>query len=91
MHFFDGAIYALYRSPRHGGRFSSSDRGPWNQAQSGPPHAARHLLPYVLVLPIILYECAMIVYPIAQGVYGSFQRIELASNKPADWVGSGEL
>ena len=39
-----------------------------------------HLLPYALALPTILYEIGMIVYPIAQGVYGSFQQIELASS-----------
>jgi multiple sugar transport system permease protein len=46
-----------------------------------------HLLPYALALPIILYEIAMIVYPIAQGIYGSFQQIELASNTEPTWVG----
>jgi multiple sugar transport system permease protein len=46
-----------------------------------------HLLPYALALPIILYEIAMIVYPIAQGIYGSFQQIELASNVEPTWVG----
>ena len=46
-----------------------------------------HLLPYALALPIILYEIAMIVYPIAQGIYGSFQQIELASNSAPTWVG----
>ena len=46
-----------------------------------------HLLPYVLALPIILYELLMIVYPIAQGIYGSFQQIELAANEPPTWVG----
>lgn len=44
-------------------------------------------LPYLLVLPIILFEGALIVYPILQGIYGSFTRIELASNRPAQWVG----
>lgn len=29
----------------------------------------------------------MIVYPIAQGIYGSFTRIELASNRPPVWIG----
>jgi multiple sugar transport system permease protein len=53
------------------------------------PRARRrlHLLPYALALPIILYEIGMIVYPIAQGVYGSFQQIELASNVEPTWVG----
>ncbi len=46
-----------------------------------------HLLPYLLVLPIILFEGVMIVYPILQGVYGSFTRIELASANPPVWVG----
>jgi multiple sugar transport system permease protein len=45
------------------------------------------LLPYALALPIILYEIAMIIYPIAQGIYGSFQQIELASNVEPTWVG----
>ena len=58
-----------------------------------PAKAARrarrrlHLLPYALALPIILYEIVMIVYPIAQGIYGSFQQIELAANSPPTWVG----
>ncbi|MCC6457774.1 MAG: sugar ABC transporter permease [Caldilineaceae bacterium] len=46
-----------------------------------------NLLPYALVLPIVLYEGAMVVYPIIQGIYGSFTRIELASDRPAVWVG----
>lgn len=45
------------------------------------------LLPYALVLPIILFEGFMLVYPIAQGIYGSFTRIELASKNPPEWVG----
>lgn len=45
------------------------------------------LLPYWLVLPILLYEGLLIVYPIAQGIYGSFTRIELASKNPPRWVG----
>jgi multiple sugar transport system permease protein len=47
----------------------------------------RHLLPYALALPIVLYEIVMIVYPIVQGIYGSFQQIELAANSPPTWVG----
>jgi multiple sugar transport system permease protein len=47
----------------------------------------RRLLPYAIVLPIILYEGLLIVYPIAQGIYGSFTRIELASNTQAEWIG----
>ncbi|HXF65034.1 MAG TPA: sugar ABC transporter permease [Caldilineaceae bacterium] len=45
------------------------------------------LLAYALVLPIILFEGFMLVYPIAQGIYGSFTRIELASKNPPEWVG----
>jgi multiple sugar transport system permease protein len=51
------------------------------------PRRRLHLLPYFLVLPIVLFETVMIIFPIAQGVYGSFTRIELASNKPTVWVG----
>lgn len=58
-----------------------------NQAKSVPRRRRFHRLPYLLVLPIILFEGVMLVYPIAQGIYGSFTRIELASNKPAVWVG----
>src|SRR5689334_12628312 len=47
----------------------------------------RNWLPYALALPIVLYEIALIVYPIAQGVYGSFQQIELAANSEPTWVG----
>jgi multiple sugar transport system permease protein len=47
----------------------------------------RRLLPYAIVLPIILYESLLIVYPIAQGIYGSFTRIELASDSPTVWAG----
>lgn len=55
-----------------------------------PPARTRkriHWLPYALVLPIILYEGALVVYPIIQGVLGSFTRIELASKNPPVWVG----
>ena len=51
------------------------------------PRRNLHLLPYLLALPIIVYELVMIVYPIAQGIYGSFQQIELAANEPPTWVG----
>lgn len=47
----------------------------------------RNLLPYLLVLPILIYEGVLIVYPILQGIYGSFTRIELASKTPPKWVG----
>jgi multiple sugar transport system permease protein len=46
-----------------------------------------HLLPYLLILPILIYEGALVLYPIAQGVYGSFTSIELASDQPPTWVG----
>jgi multiple sugar transport system permease protein len=53
------------------------------------PRARRrvHVLPYALALPIVLYEIALVVYPIMQGVYGSFQQIELAANSRPTWVG----
>jgi multiple sugar transport system permease protein len=51
------------------------------------PRRRRNWLPYALALPIVLYEVALIVYPIVQGVYGSFQQIELAANSPPTWVG----
>lgn len=47
----------------------------------------RYLLPFALALPILLYEGVLVVYPIAQGIVGSFQRIELASNVAPTWVG----
>ena len=52
-----------------------------------PRARRRRLLPYALALPIVLYEIALIVYPIAQGIYGSFQQIELAANSEPTWVG----
>ncbi|MEP7356165.1 MAG: sugar ABC transporter permease, partial [Anaerolineales bacterium] len=51
------------------------------------PRRRVNWLPYALVLPIVVFECAMIVYPILQGFYDSFRQIELASNKPAKWIG----
>jgi multiple sugar transport system permease protein len=48
-----------------------------------------YLLPYLLILPIILYEGVMLAYPILQGIYGSFTKIELASNIPPKWIGLG--
>ena len=47
----------------------------------------RNMLPYVLALPIVLYELALIIYPIAQGFIGSFQQIELAANSTPKWIG----
>ena len=57
-----------------------------NQTKT-PPRRRLHILPYALVIPIILFEGIMVVYPIAQGIYGSFTRIELASKTPPTWVG----
>src|SRR5215210_1956847 len=45
------------------------------------------LLPYALVLPIVLYEGLLLIYPIAQGIYGSFTRIELAGGNAPTWIG----
>jgi multiple sugar transport system permease protein len=55
----------------------------------GPVRGRRrlHILPYALVLPIVAFECIMIVFPILQGVLDSFRNIELASNRPPKWVG----
>lgn len=52
-----------------------------------PTRRRLHLLPYLLVLPIVLYEGVMLIYPILQGIYGSFTRIELASKRAPEWVG----
>ena len=66
----------------------SDTTSPMNSAtRSARPRRRLRLLPYMLVLPILLYEGLMILYPIAQGVYGSFTRIELAANRPAVWIG----
>jgi multiple sugar transport system permease protein len=46
-----------------------------------------HWLPYMIVLPILLYEGILILFPIVQGIYGSFTRIELASRTAPVWVG----
>ena len=51
------------------------------------PRRRIHWLPYALVLPIILFESAMIIYPILQGIYGSFTQIELVSKKVPKWIG----
>lgn len=52
------------------------------------PGRRLNVLPYALVIPILLYEGLLIIYPIAQGIYGSFTQIELASNKPQVWIGA---
>ena len=51
------------------------------------PRRRIHWLPYALILPIILFESAMIIYPILQGIYGSFTQIELVSKKVPKWIG----
>src|SRR5262245_41673766 len=67
---------------------TSSVEDRMNPAKARPRARRRlRLLPYALALPIVLYEIALIVYPIAQGIYGSFQQIELASDSPPTWVG----
>jgi multiple sugar transport system permease protein len=65
-----------------------------DQAERAGPSASRvrarrrqNALPYLLALPIVLYELALIIYPIAQGFIGSFQQIELAANSESRWVG----
>ena len=59
-----------------------------SQARAAPgAHWRRRVLPYALALPIVLYEIALIVYPIAQGIYRSFQQIDLAANSTPTWVG----
>src|SRR6186713_1576241 len=58
-----------------------------DRVKPAKPRGRRNWLPYALALPIVLYEIALIVYPIAQGVYGSFQQIELAADTPPTWVG----
>ena len=55
--------------------------------RSGRARKRIRWLPYALVLPILLYEGLLVVYPIAQGILGSFTRIELASKNPPVWVG----
>lgn len=44
------------------------------------------LLPYALALPILAYEGCLILYPIAQGIAGSFTRAELGGG-PGAWIG----
>ncbi len=62
--------------------------GRMNQPKAaGRPRRRLRWLPYALVIPIILYEVALIIYPIAQGIVGSFQQIELAATTPPKWIG----
>ncbi len=39
-------------------------------------------LPYLLILPVVLYECILIVYPILNGIYTSLTFTELAGRPP---------
>jgi multiple sugar transport system permease protein len=57
------------------------------RAKAPRPRRRVRWLPYALALPIVVYELALIVYPIAQGIYGSFQQIELAASDEPTWVG----
>jgi len=38
--------------------------------------------PYLLILPVILYECILVVYPIVNGIYTSLTFTELAGRPP---------
>ncbi|SRR5579883_291471 len=40
------------------------------------------ILPYLMVLPVVVYEGLLIVYPIIQGILASFTRTELAGLPP---------
>ena len=62
-------------------------RGTQSKVRRGGTSRRLHWLPYALVLPILLYEGVMILYPIVQGILGSFQNIVLGINKPVEWVG----
>jgi multiple sugar transport system permease protein len=42
--------------------------------------------PYILALPVVIYECVLIVYPILNGIWTSFTFTELAG-RPPRWVG----
>ena len=48
---------------------------------SGKVRRRLHLLPYLLALPIVIYEGIFIVSPIVQGIYGSFTRLELGAGR----------
>lgn len=53
-----------------------------------PQRKRRTILPYMLIIPIVVYETVMLLIPILQGIQGSFTRIELASDKPPVWIGA---
>lgn len=48
---------------------------------------SHQFLPYRLVFPIIIYEGVVLLYPILEGIWASFTRIELASNIATKWIG----
>lgn len=54
-------------------------------ARRRAPRAAA--TPYLLALPVALYVGALVLYPIVQGIYTSFTRVELLSGAPPVWVG----
>jgi multiple sugar transport system permease protein len=60
----------------------------WPASLSGrrPSRLGPGALPYLLALPIVLYEGLFVVYPIVQGLAASFQNVTLGA-KPAVWVG----
>lgn len=64
-----------------------STTGRVNETKMARPRRRWRLLPYLLALPIVFYEIGLIIYPIGQGVYGSFQQIQLAANIPPKWIG----
>ena len=69
---------------------TAASSAPLSIKQTKAPTATRRrlrLLPYALVIPIVLYEGLFLIYPIMQGIWGSFTRIELAGGKAATWIG----
>lgn len=72
---------------RHTMSYALDTRSADDEAKKVKVRRRLHLLPYMLALPIVLYEVLFLVYPIVQGFIGSFQRIELASRQPPVWVG----
>jgi multiple sugar transport system permease protein len=67
---------------------TAADSAPITINQTKTPTRRRlRLLPYALILPIVLYEGVLLIYPIAQGIYGSFTRIELAGGRAPTWIG----
>lgn len=54
-------------------------------ARAGPNRRRLHWLPYLLALPILIYEGVFILYPIYQGVRSSFFRQQIGM--PEEWAG----